>query len=391
MVKQKPLIRKLGAVLRGVLCWPIVGILAVCGIRFAFVSNPGRIGHLAAEVDCFLKERALGLVPDEHPILLLDRRRAGNIALLDIYKRHLTVLDRRWQRHLLAEITKIQTARLSLGRPVVGFSEAARYSQVLALWGDRPPVVTLPDDIEQRGRTRLQELGVPADAWFVCVHAREGGYSPIDENAHAHRNAQISTYGPAMTSITDRGGWVVRVGDPTMTPLEPMDQVVDYALSPLKADWMDLWLTAHNRFFVGTSSGLAMLANVFGTPCALVNMIPLGASYGMAPSDISIPKRLLDEHGRVLSLSEVFKRGLSVQRYAHMFAENNVVIVDNSPQEVKALVDEMLERVTGAFKLTDDDEVLQWRYRKHLTPLDYSYGSMARIGRDWLRENRELL
>ncbi len=391
MRKRRKFSQKLGAVLRGLLVWPIVGILAVCRIRFAFVSNPGRIGHLVAEIDCFLKERTLGLIPDERPVLLLDRRRAGNKALLDIYKNYLTVFDRRWQRHLLAELAKIEAVRLPLGRPVVGFSESARYAQILALWGDRPPAISLPDDIEARGAERLREMGVPADAWFACVHAREGGYSPADENAHAHRNADIGTFGLAMQAIVERGGWVIRVGDASMTPLPSMPQVIDYACSPRKADWMDLWLGAHNRFFVGTSSGLAMVANVFQKPCVLVNMIPQGASYGMAPCDISIPKRHLDADGRVLPLTEVFESGLSVQRYAHVFAERGVMIVDNSPEEIRELVEEMLDRLDGAFEVTEDDEDLQRRYRAHLSPLDYSYGSLARIGRDWLRANRNLV
>lgn len=391
MHKSKSLNRKIGAVLRGLFAWPIVGVLAVCGIRFAFVSHPNRIGHLAAEVDCFLKERELGLIPDETPILILDRKRAGNAALANLYKRYMTVLDQPWQRRLFNEISKVPAMRLSLSRPVVGMHESAQYPAILALWGDRPPAITLPEDIEAQGAARLREMGVPDGAWFVCVHAREGGYSPGDEAAHAHRNAQIGSYGPAIKAITDRGGWVVRVGDATMRPLPEMYQAVDYALSPLKADWMDLWLIAHNRFFLGTSSGLAMLANVFQRPCALVNMIPLGASYGMAPADISIPKRLVRSDGRTLTVPEIFANNLSVQRFAHVFEDQSISVVDNTDDEIKDLVEEMLDRYDSRFETTEEDDDLQRRYRAHLTPRDYSFASTGRIGRDWLRANRSLL
>lgn len=383
--------KKIGAVLRGVLTWPFVGLLAVCQIRFAIVSNPGRIGHVAAEVDCFLKERALGLIPDERPILLLDRGRVGNRALLDIYKRYFTVLDRRWQRRLFFQLAKTPALRLPLARPVAGFGECARYAQVLALWGDRPPVIALPEDIETRGRARLAEMGVPEGAWFVCLHVREGGYSPGDEVTHAHRNADINSYREAIQAITDRGGWVIRVGDATMRPLEGMEQVCDYALSDLKADWMDLWLCAHNRFFLGTSSGLAMLAAMFHKPSALANLIPYGASYGMAPNDISIPKTLVSRSGELLDLAEIFASGLSLLRYASVFEKRGVRILDNSPEEIRALVEEMMDRLEGRFETTEDDEDLQRRYRAFLGPADYSYGTQSRIGRDWLRSNRSLV
>lgn len=380
--------KKIDAVLRGVLTWPIVGILAVCQIRFAIVSNPDRIGHMVAEVDCFLKERALGLIPDERLILLLDRRRAGNRALLDVYKHHFTVLDRPWQRRLFSELAKIPALRLPLGRPIIGLGESARYPQVLGLWGDRPPVITLPDDIETRGRARLAEMGVPEGAWFVCVHVRESGYSPADESTHAHRNADIASYRPAIEAITSRGGWVIRVGDPTMRPLEDMEQVVDYALSDLKADWMDLWLCAHNRFFLGTTSGLTMLAAMFNKPSALVNLIPHGASYGMAPNDISIPKTLVNRSGRPLRLGEIFGTPLSLYRFAFVFEAKGVRILDNSPEEIRDLVVEMMDRLEGRFEVTEDDEDLQRRYRAFLGPADYAFGTQSRIGRDWLRANR---
>lgn len=391
MKKRKRASQRIGAVLRGILAWPIVGIFAVLGVRFALVSNPGRIGHMAAEIDCFLKERELGLIPHEKPILLLDRKRAGNKALLDVYKAYFTVFDKSWQRHLLAELTKIDALRYSLGRPILGFGECARYAQVLALWGDRPPAVRLPNDIEALGRNRLAAMGVPDGAWFACVHVREGGYSPKDEADHAHRNADIGAFGSAIQAITERGGWVIRVGDATMAPLEDMPQVVDYARSPLKADWMDLWLCAHNRFFVGTTSGLTMVANMFGRPCALVNMIPHGASLGQGPNDISIPKLLLDRDGATLNLPEIFHRNLSRQRYAHVFEDAGVTILDNSPQEIRELVVEMMDRLDDSFERSAEDEILQQRYRAHLRPEDYCFGSSASIGRDWLRQNQSLL
>ena len=49
------------------------------------------------------------------------------------------------------------------------------------------------------------------------MSARErGGYSGDWEN---FRNADIGNYLGAIKEITQRGGWVVRMGDPTMTKL----------------------------------------------------------------------------------------------------------------------------------------------------------------------------
>jgi hypothetical protein len=252
---KRKLERQLGAVLRAVLCWPFVGLLAVFGVRFALVSNPGRIGHLATEVDAFLKESELGLIPRGRTILLISRKRAANRALLDCFRQHMTVWDHPLVCSVLAEIARIPAVRLPLGRPIVGLGEAARYPNINWLWGDRPPAVRLTPRIEADGRALLTRMGVPGDAWFVALHVREEGYSPADDSDHAHRNADISTYQAAIRAIVETGGWVIRVGDASMTPLAPMDRVVDYATSPEKTDWMDLWLCAHCRFLIGTTSG----------------------------------------------------------------------------------------------------------------------------------------
>jgi len=76
------------------------------------------------------------------------------------------------------------------------------------------------------------------------------------------RNANISDYTDAMRAIVARGGWCIRVGDPTMRPLDPIPGVVDYARSSSKSDWMDLFLCARCRFFLGNTSGYSVLRDL---------------------------------------------------------------------------------------------------------------------------------
>ncbi|MEM1160473.1 MAG: TIGR04372 family glycosyltransferase [Pseudomonadota bacterium] len=383
--------RKIGFAITLILLLPITAILATLGIRFARISNPGRIGHVAAEVDCFLKEQALELIPKERPILLLERRRAANAAFLDLIRTNMTVWDKRWQKLLFTPLTRLPTMVLPLGRPVVAINESARYAEVLALWGDRDPVLTIPTELAAQGAARLQEMGVPTGAWFVCAHAREDGYSPRDESTHAHRNSSITTYRGAIEAIVAQGGWVVRVGDRTMTPLEPMPNVIDYAVSPYKADWMDIWLCANNRFFLGSNSGLSKLATVFNKPCALVNMVPFGDSYGCRHNDISIPKIVCRKDGSAYPFAEVFAQGLSTLRFNDDYEAAGLVLKTNQEYEITALVAEMMARLDGRFETTAEDDDLQMRFRALLTPRDYGFGTTSRLGRDWLRANETLL
>src|SRR4029077_5857710 len=123
-----------------------------------------------------------------------------------------------------------------------------------AQWAGRPPLLALtPEDVTW-GWEMLSALGLPPDAWFVCVHAREGGFSPHDEVMHRYRNADPDALIPAMREIAARGGWCVRMGDPTTRPLLPIPGVVDYAHHPVRSARLDIVLCAKAKFFLGNSS-----------------------------------------------------------------------------------------------------------------------------------------
>ena len=268
---------------------------------------------------------------------------------------------------------------------------ASRVHDVQSRWADRAPLFHLSEAEIARGEAELRVLGIPEGAWFVCVHSREGGYSPGDEWQHSFRNANISDYTDAMRAIVARGGWCVRVGDPTMRPLDPMPGVVDYARSSSKSDWMDLFLCARCRFFLGNTSGLFGLAGIFGKPSALANMTPLSVVYAQFPGDISIPKLLMDAQGRMLPFPEAFAGEASELFLAPEFAERGLKTVDNTPQEIAELAIEMLDRLDGKLKDEPDDADLQARFRALIQPHHYCWHASARIGRAFLRRHRALL
>jgi len=268
---------------------------------------------------------------------------------------------------------------------------ACRTHYVQSRWADRAPIICLSEDEIARGEAELRVLGIPEGAWFVCVHSREGGYSPADEWQHSFRNANISDYTEAMRAIVARGGWCIRVGDPTMRPLDPMPSVVDYARSSSKSDWMDLFLCARCRFFLGNTSGLFGLAGIFGKPSALANMTPLSVVYAQFPNDISIPKLLMDTQGRMLSFPDAFAGEASELFVSTEFAERGLRSVDNTPQEITELAIEMLDRLDGNVKDEPDDIDLQARFRALIQPHHYCWHASSRIGRAFLCRHRALL
>jgi putative glycosyltransferase (TIGR04372 family) len=361
---------------------------------FRFLDAPywviERVGHLAMDFDSYLKDQLLA-----HrkviPILLCAGLNPANEALLAHWSQHVRVIRSRWICRLLQPLMSFPEVVDSL----LGYCSvnrgASRVYDVQSRWADRAPLFRLSEDEIARGEAELRVLGIPEGSWFVCVHSREGGYLPGDEWANSFRNANISDYTDAMRAIVARGGWCVRVGDPTMRPLDPIPGVVDYARSPSKSDWMDLFLCARCHFFLGNSSGLFGLAGIFGKPSALANMTPLGCVYAQFPRDISIPKLLRDAQGRMLPLPDAFADEASEFRLAPEFAERGLKQVDNTPREIAELAIEMLDRLDGKLKQDHDDTDLQTLFRALIQPHHYCWHASSRIGRAFLRRHRALL
>src|SRR5262245_39925286 len=68
-------------------------------LRVRFLANPAgswaftRVGHLAAEPDCFIKEGLLGLRPWYVGVILFRRDLAANPCLLDYLRQRLWVIS----------------------------------------------------------------------------------------------------------------------------------------------------------------------------------------------------------------------------------------------------------------------------------------------------------
>jgi putative glycosyltransferase (TIGR04372 family) len=210
----------------------------------------------------------------------------------------------------------------------------------------RAPLFTLPPNIEARGRTVLQSVGVPRGAWFVALHVREGKWDGRRVGMHGIRNADVATYLPAISEITRRGGWVVRMGDPSMSKLPPLLNVIDYCHSGIRADWMDVFIAARCRFMVGTISGPAFIPQLYGVPAVLTNWWP-PAQRAFQSFDIFIPKMVRKiTDGRYLTLSETLREPVSYcHSRKHLADHQGVQVEDNDPELIQAAVVEMLARL----------------------------------------------
>ena len=375
-----------------VLYFPLAVLLLIGRVRLIALTHPGRIGHLCIEPDCFIKEGILGLRPRFHGVFLVPRGRAANRKLLDLWKEQLTIVTSPVLCAAIGPLLRYAFVRYPVDHYAVAIESTAACGAIYAKWGDRPPLLKKESVDIQAGWQVLQALGLPAGSWFVCVHSRDGHYSPHDEHVHSYRNSSIENYRLAMEAIHERGGWCVRVGEPTPASLPPMRGVIDYANSDKKSDWMDVFLCAHCRFFLGNSSGLYLVSTAFGVKSALANLIPISGALPVGCDDLGIPKLLRSRQtGTPIGYGDILGTAIANFRFGWQYDEKNILVEENSAEDIKNLAIELLERLSGAGKYGEEDEKLQERFHSLIRPGHYSFGADSRIGRDFLREHAHLL
>jgi putative glycosyltransferase (TIGR04372 family) len=373
-----------------VLLAPVTLILHLVGFRRLTVIVE-RIGHLSGEPDSFLKARALGLVAPRRYFMLAPKARVANRTMLDYWRPHIRVIEHPLACSVLHAMSGLGLMEHDMSRYVLRLDASQEIYSVNAMWQNRAPLLALSHEDFSWSEGKLVELGLPAGCWFVCVHVREAGFSPVDDWTHAHRNADPRAVRSAIKEVINRGGWCIRMGDPSMTRLEPMPGVIDYAHHPLRCGRLDVVLCARAKFFLGNTSGLSLVSTVFGVPSALVNLIPL-STMPYLPGDLGIPKLLRrSRDGGLLTFTEILDSPLGNFRYARAYSDAGVEVVENSSEDILDLVTEMLDRIEGTFVSDPQDELLQLRFRALLRPGHYGYGAASRIGAAFLRKHSSLL
>lgn len=345
---------------------------------------------MAIEADSYVKEGILGLHPEYRAIVVAPPTRISNPHLVSYLKQRLTFVVNPFLCMTLKPFARMKTLQYDVTHYAQVINGSSTAPLINRRWGARPALWNLSQEDVERGWKCLQSLGVPRDSWFVCFHCREKGF--LQTEFHDYRDVSVENYMLAVKAIVVRGGWAIRMGDPTMRGLPKMEGVVDYCHESLRSDWMDTFLCACCRFFLGSGSGISWVSSIFGVPVATANAAPLTHALVLRPGDLGIPKLYWSKiQKRYLSFSEILDSGMGDFRFTKQFHDAQIELIENSPEEIRDLCLEMLDRVEGKAVYTAEDQALNSRFAAMIRPGHFSYGSAVRMGRDFLRRYQELL
>ena len=178
-------------------------------------------------IETLLRANKYGLRKVKKLLLLLpENAQLRNPALFSYFEPYINVIRDMESIQAMKELESILALPLGVGLPMndicpfldiaANMAEVERKKLELEL-----PFFNLNEQHTDIGKHVLKKLGLPNDAWYITLHVREPGFrgEDINNTTEDSRNANPLDYLSACKAVTSAGGWVFRMGDPSMTPL----------------------------------------------------------------------------------------------------------------------------------------------------------------------------
>ncbi|QAZ69643.1 TIGR04372 family glycosyltransferase [Solidesulfovibrio carbinolicus] len=353
-----------------------------------------RIGHLAYDCEIYLCERELGYHKGCFDLFHLKDGQAANQTLFALFARHMRITPLARHIHEAVRRYGLEGHELHLVTRRLG---TARDPECL-IPATAPHIAFSPGEHDRAAR-EMAALGIPRDRPYVCLLGRDPAYlewlKPLgnDSRLQEPRNIDINDYLPTVDALAGAGCTVLRMGSKVMAALATDNpRAIDYAKHPARSDFMDIYLSATCRFFVGSGSGLQEVPVIFRVPCLLINGFQFELLQACSPQNILLPQLIRDnELGRILRVDEVLALGLGdwgVERFAE---STRYRALRNTPEEIREAAVEMHRRLEGTWVEEPGDAALQKRFWGLFTPSVYNSCFVARIGADFLRRHAPVL
>lgn len=354
-------------------------------IRFRFCCLiDSAIGHYTVNTECFLSK--LDTLKDDKFINIFYLEHSlfappiCNDYLHTMWKRIIYILP--------LSLTGIAT---SLDRMLMYFLGNKAYG----LWGEKayfekrgavrdvygylknsPPHLKFTQEEHQLAQQLLEQINIKPNDRYICLLVRSSAYNKDNPSWSMlpDRNSNLSTYIKSCHWLAEKGYFVLRMGkivDDTLEANHP--KIIDYATSKIRSDFMDIYLSAHCYFFITTGSGLDGVPQVFQKPILCTNWFIASHIDSWYPHYVFIPKlAAFKESNKLLSFKEDFRYLCDNDEFtdpsfhyfysAEYIKKHGFCFIDNTEDEILEVVEEMEARVTGNWRESSENKLLQEKF-----------------------------
>lgn len=369
-------------------------------IRFGSL-DANKIGPLISLPSLYLLEKDHHIQPQNTLDIFYDgygeNRHICNNQLLKMWKR--IFLTRKWvifsdsiARNFYEFCVRfsIKTEHMITvtrdGRDVLGLAERSKL------------YLQFTEEEVSRAKSEIKKMGMNENDSYVCMLNRSQSYSSKtftgrNWDYQAFRNCAIEGYMPAAEEMTKRGHYVIRMGSivgDLMNTENP--KIIEYAHKGFRTELLDIYLSANCYFIITCSSGLDGVTWFFKRPGVIVNFVHLEHINSWQSNHITIFKKYwLKRENRFMSIQEILESGAGRFLRSELYEDMGIELIDNTPEEIMDVVDEMDKRLKGTWQTSEADEELQRRFWFFFKSSSLHGVIRSRVGTEFLRQNRELL
>lgn len=270
--------------------------------------------------------------------------RESNISFwLYVAAKHAETLDKSWFHHYDAR--RAERVKVKKGKALVPFTK----------------------EQTEEGEARMKQMGITGE--FICLHARENRVKElewVEEMAKetSCRDCDINSYGKACLYMEDLGYQAVRMGKYEIKQCK-IPGVIDYA-NDYYDELMDFYLLSKSKFLLGSNSGLPAVAGFWGCPVLITNVVNLCYGLEAWPDtglDMYLPKKYWSEkEKRYLNLYEILEISNDCDIYNSKFRRRQIVLKDNTQEEILEAVKEMNAKVDGRWTVSEEEDKDRRKY-----------------------------
>lgn len=362
--------------------------------RYRFLNtNPSAIGHLASDVDCFLKAHELG----HHSfkgILLSPKGTSANEFLLNCWELspNLIIIRNRLCCYFLDYLRIFDDTGYDCSVFQGLHGQPAKLFEITNLWGEKAPVIQLTLDIETKGKQLLKELIPDVDEnKIVLLHSRDNHFDLSESNPNQftqnYRNSSINSLKDVVHYLRSRDFKVIRIGEYNDDCCETKEYFELKGLTVQDRRLLECYLAKIQRLFLGSMSGPCTFAYIWNKPIFRVNCVPYEALRAPTTLGVSIPK-LLEQFGKVLPIKNIYQGGIHSFCSDKSYADAGINLIMNDPKKVLnefILFFEVF--VAGTAKLEDNFELdLQEKYTRNIPTSNFDYAAKSFIATGYLRK-----
>ena len=236
------------------------------------------------------------------------------------------------------------------------------------------------------------------DFTYVCFSSRDSAYLKYynknkNWDYHNWRNCNINNYQSALNYLSQKDIVCFRTGYKVEKKISfSNDKIIDYADSIYQSQFLDIYLPSRCLFSINAQSGITIPAEFCGRPIVYVNWPDMHLSAWHNNSLVIFKKFFSSKKKRYLKFKEILDLDHKVltSNFKIIQKKFDIVLEENSPDEIKDVVEEQLKRINNEWVETNEDKILQKKFW-NIYDKKFVKSPTFRVGANFLKKNIHLI